>query len=209
MIIRSYTERYLIGRRTQSDRTADAIRLDGERNLIGRRTQSDRTANAIRSNFLIIYRVKLVFVTKHNLQLLLSEPLRHSRIAAALAEWLYGGMTGEAVVEGTCSWRGKYVGEALTEQIAKRDVAVMVETARHNGTVDEHANLIAQGVAEYLLLVVSGVLKVGPLEHIVVLDKEVFGKSPSVVTFRPRARLALRNQVENLRILDVVSALVP
>ena len=29
-----------------------------------RRTRSDRTADAIRSNFLIIYRVKLVFVTK-------------------------------------------------------------------------------------------------------------------------------------------------
>ena len=68
MIIRSYTERYLIGRRTQSDRTADAIRLDGERNLIGRRTQSDWTADAIQSNILIIYRVKIVFVTKHNLQ---------------------------------------------------------------------------------------------------------------------------------------------
>ena len=74
-----------------------------------------------------------MFVTKHNLQLLLSEPLRHSRIAAALAEWLYGSMTGEAVVEGTCPRRGKYVGEALTEQIAKRDVAIMVETARHKG----------------------------------------------------------------------------
>ena len=35
-----------IGRRTQSDWTANAIRLDGERNLIGRRTQSDWTANA-------------------------------------------------------------------------------------------------------------------------------------------------------------------
>lgn len=173
------------------------------------RTQSDRMANAIRSNFLIIYRVKLVFVTKHNLQLLLSEPFGHSRIAAALAERLYGGMTGEAVVEGTCSWRGKYIGEALTEQIAKRDVAVMIETARHNGTINEHANLIAQGVAEHLLLVVSGVLKIGPFEHIVVLDKEVFGKSPAVVAFRPRTRLALRNQVENLRVLAVVSALVP
>ena len=40
------------------------IRSDGGRNLIGRRTQSDRTANAIRLNILTIYRVKLVFVTK-------------------------------------------------------------------------------------------------------------------------------------------------
>ena len=36
-----------VGQRTQSDRTADAIRSDGGRNLTGRRTQSDRTADAI------------------------------------------------------------------------------------------------------------------------------------------------------------------
>ena len=36
----SCSERNLIGRRTQSDRTADAIRLDGVRNLIGRRTET-------------------------------------------------------------------------------------------------------------------------------------------------------------------------
>ena len=35
-----------IGRRTQSDRTANAIRSDTERNPIGRRTQSDWAANA-------------------------------------------------------------------------------------------------------------------------------------------------------------------
>ena len=37
------------GRRTQSDRTANAIRSDGGRDLIGRRTRSDQTANGIRS----------------------------------------------------------------------------------------------------------------------------------------------------------------
>lgn len=93
--------------------------------------------------------------------LLLSEPFRHSRIAAALAERLYGGMTSEAVVQSTRPRRVKNVGKALTEQIAKRDVTVMVETARHNSAVDEHTNLIAQGVAEHLLLVVSGVLNKG------------------------------------------------
>ena len=38
------------GRRTQSDRTANAIRSDGGRDLIGRRTGSDRAADAIRSD---------------------------------------------------------------------------------------------------------------------------------------------------------------
>ena len=42
----SATERNLIGRRTESDRTANGIRSDGERNPIGRRTESDRTADA-------------------------------------------------------------------------------------------------------------------------------------------------------------------
>ena len=36
----------MVGRRTESDRTADAIQSDGGRNLIGRRTESDRTADA-------------------------------------------------------------------------------------------------------------------------------------------------------------------
>ena len=40
--------RNLIGRRTESDWTADGIRSDGERNLIGRRTESDRAADAAR-----------------------------------------------------------------------------------------------------------------------------------------------------------------
>ena len=35
-----------IGRRTESDRTADGIQSDSGRNLIGRRTESDRTADA-------------------------------------------------------------------------------------------------------------------------------------------------------------------
>ena len=35
--------------RTESDRTADGIRLDGGRNPIGRRTESDRVADAVRS----------------------------------------------------------------------------------------------------------------------------------------------------------------
>ena len=39
-VVSSCTERSPIGRRTQPDQTANAIRSDGERNPIGRRTQS-------------------------------------------------------------------------------------------------------------------------------------------------------------------------
>ena len=43
----SFTERNLIGWRTESNRVAYGIRSGGERNLIGWRTESDRVANAI------------------------------------------------------------------------------------------------------------------------------------------------------------------
>ena len=43
-------ERNLIGRRSESDRTANGIWSDGGRNPIGRRTESDRTANGIWSD---------------------------------------------------------------------------------------------------------------------------------------------------------------
>lgn len=39
-VVSSCSERNPIGRRTQPDWTANAIRSDGERNPIGRRTQS-------------------------------------------------------------------------------------------------------------------------------------------------------------------------
>ncbi len=50
LYFRSKTSRKVIVTRTESDRTANGIRLDGERNPIGRRTESDWTANGIRSD---------------------------------------------------------------------------------------------------------------------------------------------------------------
>ena len=46
LYFRSKTSRKVIVTRTESDRTANGIRLDGERNPIGRRTQSDWMADA-------------------------------------------------------------------------------------------------------------------------------------------------------------------
>ena len=50
MLLSSCSERNPIGRRTESDRTADGNRLDGGRNPIGRRTETDRTADGNRSD---------------------------------------------------------------------------------------------------------------------------------------------------------------
>ena len=46
LYFRSKTSLKVIVTRTESDRTANGIRLDGERNPIGRRTESDWTADA-------------------------------------------------------------------------------------------------------------------------------------------------------------------
>ena len=45
MLLSSCSERNPIGRRTETDWTADGNRSDGERNPIGRRTESDWTAD--------------------------------------------------------------------------------------------------------------------------------------------------------------------
>ena len=45
MLLSSCSERNPIGRRTETDRTADGNRLDGGRNPIGRRTEPDWTAD--------------------------------------------------------------------------------------------------------------------------------------------------------------------
>ena len=45
MLLSSCSGRNPIGRRTESNRTANGIRSDGERNPIGRRTESDWTAD--------------------------------------------------------------------------------------------------------------------------------------------------------------------
>ena len=53
--IQSDTERNPIGRRTQSDRTADAIRSDGGRNLIGHRTENDDSCYICKPLLLCFY----------------------------------------------------------------------------------------------------------------------------------------------------------
>ena len=45
MLLSSCSERNPIGRRTETDRTADGNRSDGGRKPIGRRTETDRTAD--------------------------------------------------------------------------------------------------------------------------------------------------------------------
>ena len=85
----------------------------------------------------------------------------------------------------------------------------MVKTARHNGAVDKHAYLVAQSITEHLLHGMGVMLKVGPLEHVVVLKKQVVRKLPAVMALHPRTRLMLSHEPQDGLVHKVVATLVP
>ena len=118
-------------------------------------------------------------------------------------------MIGEALIDGVGACGREDMFKAVLVEVAQRHVAVVVETARHNRSVYQYANLIAQGVAEHFLLGSGGALQVGPFEHVVVLDVEIYGNAPAVVTFSPRARLMAGYHVKNGLVKAVVAAFVP
>ena len=99
--------------------------------------------------------------------------------------------------------------EAVLVEVAQRHVAVVVETAGYYRAVYEHANLIAQGVAENFVFSCEVVLQVWPFEHVVVLDVQILGYTPSVVAFHPRLWLMSGYQIQDGLVHTVVSALVP
>ena len=63
-------------------------------------------------------------------------------------------MTGEAFIKGAGSRRSEDLLKALLVQIAQGHVAVVVQTAGHDCSVDKDAYLIAQRIAEHFLLVI-------------------------------------------------------
>ena len=82
---------------------------------------------------------------------LLPKPLRHGGIAAALAEGLGGGVVGETLIDGVGARRRENLLQTLGVEVAQVHVAVMVQTTGDHGAVDEHANLVAESIAEHVL----------------------------------------------------------
>ena len=62
--------------------------------------------------------------------------------------------------------------QRLGKQISQRNIALVVETARHHCAVGEHTELIAQAVAE--LRAALRRVEVGPVELLRVLKIQVF-----------------------------------
>ncbi len=118
-------------------------------------------------------------------------------------------MLRKAIVKGLGSRGRQNLVERLVEEIAQGDVAGMIEATRHDTTVHQHAYLIAEGIAEDILFLKLGMVGIRPLEHAVVLDVEILPQLPSVVTLCPRTGLVLGNQILNILVRGIVSALIP
>lgn len=115
----------------------------------------------------------------------------------------------ETIVEGTGTRAREDVGQRLLHEVAQGNAALVIEATGHDGAIDQDADLVAQGVAEGLRFVVLGMLLVGPLEHLVVLQIEVIGQPPAIVTLRPGAGYVASYQVVQQLVVGVVAALIP
>ena len=82
---------------------------------------------------------------------LFPKPFRHGGVGAALAEGLGGGVVGEALIDGVGARRREDLLQTLGVEVAQVHVAVMVQAAGDHGAVDEHANLVAESIAEHVL----------------------------------------------------------
>lgn len=79
---------------------------------------------------------------------------KSSRIAAATAEGFSGGAAREAVIYLLRALSGQNFIQRIVKKIAQRDIALMVKAARHNRSIHQHAQLVAQAIAEYPLAAV-------------------------------------------------------
>jgi hypothetical protein len=83
-------------------------------------------------------------------------------------------VAGEAIVKSLGTRRSEDFVEGLLEEVAKGDVAGMVEATRHNASIDKDAYLIAKGIAEHIGFFVLGTIGIGPFEHPVVFNVNIF-----------------------------------
>lgn len=143
--------------------------------------------------------------------LLTAELLGECCIAASAAEWFNGGVSGEPLVDGLRSRGGNNLGKGLLKEVAQHHATGMVEATGHHATVDKHAHLIAQGIAEHAAVVVATLLAfgIGPLKHAVVLDINVLCHFPTIVALDPWLRSIVGHELQHLAIGAVESALIP
>ena len=143
--------------------------------------------------------------------LLTAELLGECCIATSAAEWFNGGVSGEPLVDGLRSRGGNNLGKGLLKEVAQHHATGMVEATGHHATVDKHAHLIAQGIAEHAAVVVATLLAfgIGPLKHTVVLDIYVLCHFPAIVALGPWLRSIVGHELQHLAIGAVESALIP
>ena len=84
----------------------------------------------------------------------------------------------------------------------------MVETAGHDRSVDEHADLVAQAVAEAALPPV-GRVKIRPVELVVLREKDPLGELDAAGALLPGAGEVRFQQAEDLTVEALAAAAVP
>jgi hypothetical protein len=97
-------------------------------------------------------------------------------------------MTCEAIIKSTGTRGIQHFLQSLVEEIAQRNVAIMVQATGNYCTIHEYANLVAQGIAEDLLCLNGLTLLVWPLKDVVVLQIYIIRHLPSIIAFRPWTR---------------------
>ena len=94
------------------------------------------------------------------------------------------------------------------KEIADGEVAVMVETARHDRAVGEHADLVAQTVAEHARSPVLG-RYVRPVELLPGFEPHALRQSRAIARGAPRAREVRGEDSLNIGVEGVQPVFVP
>ena len=96
----------------------------------------------------------------------------------------------------------------LREQIPQRDVALVIETARHRRAVGEHAELVAQAVAELCAALLC--VKVGPVEFFCALKVQIVPQAEAAAArLGPLARTFFVKKGFDHAVARLRAALIP
>ena len=96
----------------------------------------------------------------------------------------------------------------MFKEIAERQIAVVIEAAGHDRSVDEHTDLVTQPVTEAALSPVRRV-ELRPVELVVLGQKNAVGKLDAARALLPGRGKALFKQTQDLAVSALASAAVP
>ena len=85
----------------------------------------------------------------------------------------------------------------------------MVKTTRDDSSVNKHAYLVAQRIAECLLIAILILFAIGPFEHTGIFQIDILGNAPTIMALVPRTRETFCYKFVQKVVLGIISTLVP